>query len=127
MGLSAIFILGLLTFIFDIIRLVALIDLSTAGNDITYTQVSSSVWTCIEPAVGIIAACLSNMRPLFKLVHEKVWSRHASQGDTANTSQQEIVGEKRNWVQRTPSPNDQMTHSDSDYRTDSSSHHGIPA
>lgn len=67
------------------------------------------------------------MRPLFKVVHEKVWSRHSSQGDTANTSQQEIVGEKRDWVHRTPSPNGNMTNSDSDYRTDSPSHHGSPA
>ncbi|EPS32393.1 hypothetical protein PDE_07353 [Penicillium oxalicum 114-2] len=89
-GLSIIFILGLLTLIFDIIRLVSLVDLSKAGNDITYTQVNPSVWTCIEPAVGIVAACLSNMRPLFKLVHRKVWQRYV--GSTANTSQQDIVG-----------------------------------
>lgn len=45
------------TLIFDIVRLISLIDLSKAGDDIT------CVWTCIEPAVGIVAACLSNMRP----------------------------------------------------------------
>ncbi|KAJ5489090.1 hypothetical protein N7539_003980 [Penicillium diatomitis] len=97
-GLSIIFILGLLTLIFDIIRLVALVDLSKAGNDITYTQVNSSVWTCIEPAVGIVAACLTNMRPLFKLAREKVWMRHA--GSAANSSQQEIVGEngEKRWT-----------------------------
>lgn len=65
MLLSGIFVLGLLTLAFDIVRLVALIRLSTAGSDITYTDAPSSVWTCIEPAVGITAACLSNMRPLF--------------------------------------------------------------
>ncbi|KAF7718501.1 Uncharacterized protein PECH_003689 [Penicillium ucsense] len=97
-GLSIIFILGLLTLIFDIIRLVALVDLSKAGNDITYTQVNSSVWTCIEPAVGIVAACLTNMRPLFKLAREKVWMRHA--GSAANSSQQEILGEngEKRWT-----------------------------
>ncbi|PTU24060.1 hypothetical protein P175DRAFT_0422674, partial [Aspergillus ochraceoroseus IBT 24754] len=63
--LSGVFMLGFLTLIFDIIRLVALVELSKAGNDITYNQVPASVWTCIEPAVGITAACLSNMRPLF--------------------------------------------------------------
>lgn len=41
-------------------------------------QVPSSVWTCIEPAVGITAACLSNMRPLFKVAHDKVWVGLAS-------------------------------------------------
>ncbi|KAI9037724.1 uncharacterized protein KD926_000065 [Aspergillus affinis] len=56
------------TLIFDIIRLVAMVELSEAGNDITYAQTQPSVWTCIEPAVGITAACLSNMRPLFKFL-----------------------------------------------------------
>ncbi|CEJ58752.1 hypothetical protein PMG11_07398 [Penicillium brasilianum] len=116
-GLSIIFILGFLTLIFDIVRLISLIDLSKAGDDITYTQVNPSVWTCIEPAVGIVAACLSNMRPLFKLVHRKIWIRHV--GPTKNTSQQDIVGsnsEKR-WTRDstrdTPSPtlHSQTTHS----------------
>ncbi|KAL3452696.1 hypothetical protein BJX65DRAFT_292705 [Aspergillus insuetus] len=66
--LMAIFLLGVLTLIFDIIRLVALIELSNSGPDITYNQVNSSVWTCIEPCVGITAACMSNMRPLFNLM-----------------------------------------------------------
>ncbi|KAF9890233.1 hypothetical protein FE257_006145 [Aspergillus nanangensis] len=73
MLLSGIFLLGLLTLIFDIIRLVAMIELSESGSDITYNQVPPSVWTCIEPAVGITAACLSNMRPLFKLIPRFGW------------------------------------------------------
>lgn len=94
--LSGIFVVGIVTFAFDIVRLVALIDLSKSGDDatcmyslsiplyeaiivkmmlifITDNEVQSSVWTCIEPAVGITAACLSNMRPLFKVSHDKVW------------------------------------------------------
>ncbi|KAJ5945683.1 hypothetical protein N7454_002522 [Penicillium verhagenii] len=121
-ALSGIFVVGLLTLIFDIVRLIALIDLSKAGNDITYTQVNSSVWTCIEPAVGIVASCLSNMRPLFKVVHEKVWSRFSSQGSTANASQQEIAGEKDDWVRRTPSLGDNGTqNSETDYQNHSPS------
>ncbi|KAJ5279609.1 hypothetical protein N7478_004981 [Penicillium angulare] len=112
-GLSGIFVVGFLTLIFDIIRLVALIDLSKEGNDITYNQVNSSVWTCIEPAVGVLAACLSNTRPLFKVMHEKVWVRRISNNGTANASQQEIAGEKRDWEHRTPSPNCETTNSDS--------------
>ncbi|KAJ5303535.1 hypothetical protein N7476_010334 [Penicillium atrosanguineum] len=102
-GLSGIFILGFLTLVFDIVRLVALIDLSTAGDDITYTQVNSSVWTCIEPAVGIVAACLSNMRPLFKIVHTKMWSRT---GSSRNTSQQDTLhsNDGKAWPRNTPSP-----------------------
>ncbi|KAJ5690036.1 hypothetical protein N7462_004428 [Penicillium macrosclerotiorum] len=118
-GLSAIFVVGFLTLIFDIIRLVALIDLSKSGDDITYNQVNSSVWTCIEPAVGIVAACLSNMRPIFKLMHRKFWLRYI--GSTAHTSQQDMITtgptdqhEKPEWTRDTPSPNGDTLHSHSD-------------
>lgn len=87
--------------------------LTQSDND-----VNSSVWTCIEPAVGI-AACLSNMRPLFKLMHRKVWTRN--EGSIANTSQREILGsygQKSGWSGNTPSPNGDTDHSRS---------HGSPA
>lgn len=46
-------------------------------------EVSPSVWTCIEPAVGIVAACLSNMRPLFRVAHQKLWKReHLTSNDS---------------------------------------------
>ncbi|KAL4800665.1 hypothetical protein BDV19DRAFT_375366 [Aspergillus venezuelensis] len=76
--LLGIFMLGALTLIFDIIRLTALIELSGSGNDVTYSQVNASVWTCIEPCVGITAACLSNMRPLFNLLPDIPWGRLGS-------------------------------------------------
>ncbi|PYH98146.1 hypothetical protein BO71DRAFT_395604 [Aspergillus ellipticus CBS 707.79] len=88
--LLGIFLLGALTVAFDTVRLVTLIRMSKAGNDITYNQVPASVWTCIEPAVGITAACLSNMRPLFLMVTQikmpwkmklpSVTPRHSSPG-----------------------------------------------
>ncbi|KAJ5799729.1 uncharacterized protein N7518_001797 [Penicillium psychrosexuale] len=105
LGLSGIFILGVLTLIFDIIRLVVLIQLSTQGEDITYNQVPASVWTCIEPAVGIVAACLSNMRPLFKVIHTKVWSRLSSRYAThTNNPSDSQINEKGIWPRQTPSP-----------------------
>ncbi|KAL4970637.1 uncharacterized protein BDV14DRAFT_186423 [Aspergillus stella-maris] len=76
--LLGIFMLGALTLIFDIIRLTALIELSGSGPDVTYNQVNASVWTCIEPCVGITAACLSNMRPLFNLLPDIPWERLGS-------------------------------------------------
>ncbi|RHZ49386.1 uncharacterized protein CDV56_103538 [Aspergillus thermomutatus] len=78
--LSGIFALGFLTLVFDIVRLITLIELSKAGDDITYNQVQSSVWTCIEPAVGIVAACLINMRPIFTqyMVKFNWWTRWRS-------------------------------------------------
>ncbi|KAE8355444.1 hypothetical protein BDV28DRAFT_146119 [Aspergillus coremiiformis] len=92
--LSGIFLLGLLTLIFDIVRLVAMVELSSAGTDITYTQVSPSVWTCIEPAVGITAACLPSMRPLFnrfpRLSWHKLSLRSQSRGEDINSQPQDI-------------------------------------
>ncbi|OJJ62647.1 hypothetical protein ASPSYDRAFT_41316 [Aspergillus sydowii CBS 593.65] len=81
--LTGIFMLGFLTLIFDIIRLVALIELSEAGPDITYNQVNASVWTCIEPCVGITAACLSNMRPLFNLLPDVPWRKFSFRSITS--------------------------------------------
>ncbi|PYH88358.1 integral membrane protein [Aspergillus ellipticus CBS 707.79] len=65
--LTGVFAVGGLTLAFDVIRLVAMIDLMHAGPDITYNQVPVAVWTCIEAAVGITAACLSHLRPLFNI------------------------------------------------------------
>ncbi|PWY69041.1 integral membrane protein [Aspergillus sclerotioniger CBS 115572] len=70
--LSGVFLVGILTLCFDIVRLVAMIQLTQAGPDITYNQVPVVVWTCMEAAVGITAACLSHIRPLFNV---KLWTR----------------------------------------------------
>lgn len=71
-------------------------------NPNTDNQVNSSVWTCIEPAVGIVAACLSNMRPLLRAIHQKFWKKESS---TGHTSQEHIVSNgKREWSRQTPSP-----------------------
>ncbi|KAB8072614.1 hypothetical protein BDV29DRAFT_202233 [Aspergillus leporis] len=82
--LSGVFIVGGLTLIFDIVRLIAMINLTRAGPDLTYNQVPVVVWTCIEAAVGITAACLSNLRPLFKLSRVRLWSQiRSSPGQSA--------------------------------------------
>ncbi|KAJ5167711.1 uncharacterized protein N7482_003305 [Penicillium canariense] len=80
--LSCIFMVGGLALIFDIVRLLAMLHLSTQGNDITYHQMPVVMWTCTEAGVGIIAACLPNLRPLFKVGGRSFWSqlRSMSQG-----------------------------------------------
>ena len=79
--------------IFDIVRLVAMLNLTKQGDDITCKSVSPSVkqdhfltqvvtdnqmpvvmWTCTEAGVGIIAACLPNLRPLFSTKGQGFWS-----------------------------------------------------
>ncbi|KAJ5617873.1 hypothetical protein N7537_002987 [Penicillium hordei] len=87
--LSAVFLVGGLTLIFDCFRLNAMIELVRQGPDITYNQVPVIVWTCIEAAVGITAACLPNLRPLFKIGHRNFWSQIRSSN---NVSERTLVG-----------------------------------
>ena len=46
----------------SIVRVVA-IDL-IKGEDVTYTLVTVGIWTAIEQSIGIVCACLPNIRPL---------------------------------------------------------------
>ncbi|KAJ5543393.1 hypothetical protein N7535_005821 [Penicillium sp. DV-2018c] len=89
--LSGVFLVGGLTLVFDIFRLQAMIRLVDLGPDITYNQVPVVVWTCIEAAVGITAACLPNLRPLFKLGSRNFWStlrssKHVSENTLVTTA-----------------------------------------
>ncbi|CAG8160985.1 unnamed protein product [Penicillium nalgiovense] len=90
--LSGVFLVGGLTLIFDIFRLNAMIRLVEQGPDITYNQVPVIVWTCIEAAVGITAACLPNLRPLFKLGHRNFWSQISSSKNVSEISDRTLVG-----------------------------------
>lgn len=90
------------TLVFSVFRLQAMIRLADLGPDITCkycrgcvidvsallipridNQVPVVVWTCIEAAVGITAACLPNLRPLFKLGHRSFWSQARSSSNTS--------------------------------------------
>ncbi|KAI2793307.1 hypothetical protein POX_b03361 [Penicillium oxalicum] len=72
--LSCVFMVGGLALIFDIVRLVAMLNLTKQGDDITYNQMPVVMWTCTEAGVGIIAACLPNLRPLFSTKGQGFWS-----------------------------------------------------
>ncbi|KAJ5964245.1 uncharacterized protein N7479_004121 [Penicillium vulpinum] len=91
MLLSGVFLVGGLTLIFDIFRLIAMIKLVEMGPDITYNQVPVIVWTCIEAAVGIMAACLPNLRPLFKLGKRNFWSNLRSSNNVSEMSSRTLV------------------------------------
>lgn len=74
------------TIVFDVIRLVAMLEFNASHEDITgkhsahggnrtaeiltlkVSIIDATVWTIVEPAVGIFAASLSNLRPLFRLL-----------------------------------------------------------
>lgn len=44
-------------------------------NPLIDNQVPSSVWTCIEPAIGIVTACLPNLGPLLQRLPRRFWTR----------------------------------------------------
>lgn len=82
------------TLIFDIVRLWVMIGLTNSGPDITCkyfppaihskkdtpllaadNQAPVAMWTCLEGAVGIIGACLPNLRPLFRFGQKGFWTQ----------------------------------------------------
>ena len=67
-ALSSVVMLGLLTCIFDIIRLVVLVQ-TPQTLDFSWNQVPASVWTDLEPSVAMLAACLPMWRPLLHFNH----------------------------------------------------------
>ncbi|OJJ07027.1 hypothetical protein ASPVEDRAFT_88293 [Aspergillus versicolor CBS 583.65] len=76
----SIFLLGGIVCIFGVIRCVAL---STMKNtDLSYNAVYSGIWSYTEISVGIVAACMPTLRPLFKSRNRE--SKHA--GDSAYSS-----------------------------------------
>ncbi|OQE39249.1 hypothetical protein PENCOP_c007G04572 [Penicillium coprophilum] len=92
MLLSGVFLIGGLTLVFSIFRLYAMIRLVKLGPDITYNQVPVIVWTCMEAAVGITAACLPNLRPLFKLGNRNFWSQiRSSNSNVSEMSDRTLV------------------------------------
>ncbi|PTU23610.1 hypothetical protein P175DRAFT_0433060 [Aspergillus ochraceoroseus IBT 24754] len=82
--LCGIFMVGALTLIFDMIRLAVMIRLSQEGDDVTYNQTPASAWTCIEAAVGIMAACLPSLRPLLTTFNKHVWYKLSTRKTSSN-------------------------------------------
>ncbi len=68
-GVSAIFLLGILTVLSGIAKLVVFYQIigEAAGGDfdITWYETPSLLWTFIESTLGIVGACLPLLRPLF--------------------------------------------------------------
>lgn len=64
LSVLAVFLMGGLSVVFAIVRLVVL--LQENQEDITYSTGKSS-WTLVEPAIEVLAACLPTMAPLFHI------------------------------------------------------------
>ena len=79
-GVTAIFLLGLLTVLSGIAKLVVfyhIIALAEGGDyDITWFETPSLVWQFVESTLGIVGACLPLLRPLFAGTSTKGFMRN---------------------------------------------------
>lgn len=62
-----------------IIRLVYL-NINTHSNDATWSVAPVFLWSCVEPFIGIVCACLPTLSPLFR----RWWSTLVSQRLTSS-------------------------------------------
>jgi len=77
--LTAVFVMGGIVCITGIIRLWAISKINPF--DITYSNVSSSMWNMVESELGMVAANIPSMRPLLKhFSGEKSTSNNSNQG-----------------------------------------------
>jgi len=70
-GLTATFLTGSIGLITSILRFVTFFTVDLFA-DPTFNVVQTMTWTCAEPGVYFIAACLPSLRPLARMVFEKV-------------------------------------------------------
>ena len=101
-SMTFIFCLALVTCAFDIVRLVALVQ-TPASPDITWISVPTSIWTDIEPSVGILVACLAVCKPL--LQPRRFW-RMRSQARTEMDEEDDLTEYDSQKTNRGPSSSD---------------------
>lgn len=63
----------------------------SSAIDVTWYMGPVCVWSAVEPSIGILSACLPNMRPLFTFVRTKVSSSARSAGQSRTTSTPGLV------------------------------------
>lgn len=63
----------------------------SSAVDVTWYMGPVCVWSAVEPSIGILSACLPNMRPLFTFVRTKVSSSARSAGQSRTTSTPGLV------------------------------------
>lgn len=110
-GAMTMFLLGVITLIFDIVRLVAMVQLESQGPDQTCkflhshalclcwhadnstdNLVDPAVWTTIEPTVAIVTVCIPSVRSLYRAKRRTPGNTSASTTNPAsNFSVQEVA------------------------------------
>ncbi|MCJ1331320.1 hypothetical protein MMC10_008009 [Thelotrema lepadinum] len=86
-GLVAVFLLGSLTCVFSLVRLVVITQqLANFDLDVTWASTPIAIWSTAEPCLGILAACLPTLRPLFARFITKVSSTNRSRTTPSGTT-----------------------------------------
>ncbi|KAI1080804.1 hypothetical protein F5B20DRAFT_95011 [Whalleya microplaca] len=83
-GVCGIMLLGSFVCVVSCVRIWAFVKFIHT-TDLTWATSSVFLWSSIEPAAGILSACLPNMRPLFRRAKDKITSASKSHGDTSNS------------------------------------------
>ncbi|KZF23478.1 hypothetical protein L228DRAFT_238042 [Xylona heveae TC161] len=88
LAVTGIFLLGGFVCIAGIVRLHFLSQMYVTP-DFTWNMAQSFIWSCVEPCIGIVCACLPTLRPLLRTLFPRLFSRASggkgSSGDTGGT------------------------------------------
>lgn len=66
----------------SVVRIWAFVEF-TRATDITWVQAQVFLWSSVEPACGIVSACLPNLRPLFRLAKKNLSSNPGGNSSAA--------------------------------------------
>ncbi|KUI70914.1 hypothetical protein VM1G_06376 [Cytospora mali] len=107
-----IFILGGLTCIISLVRLIELAQAVNNETDLTWDSIRTSIWTVAEPCLGIVCASLPTLQPLMNRVKDSTErlttmarSLLSTRGTASNTSQ--TSWHKRSEYEQFPESRDQ--------------------
>ncbi|KAF7587763.1 hypothetical protein BBP40_006723 [Aspergillus hancockii] len=87
MAVISILLLGSFVCVASIVRIIFL-GRNTHSHDATWTIAPVFVWSCVEPSIGIVCACLPTLSPLFR----RCWSIIARHPGTATAKPPPMSG-----------------------------------
>ncbi|KAI9839987.1 MAG: hypothetical protein M1819_000179 [Sarea resinae] len=81
LAISSIFLLGSFVCIASILRIYFLTFL-TRSEDLTWNLGQSIIWSCVEPCIGIVSACLPTLRPLLRYAFPRWFNNSRFKGSS---------------------------------------------
>ncbi|ERF70232.1 hypothetical protein EPUS_00420 [Endocarpon pusillum Z07020] len=96
-ALSGVFLLGGFVCISSLLRIVSLRDID--NNDITYTLVTTGVWTSTETPLAIVCACLPTLPAYFKSWHQKMSLNRSKGTEDASSRRSLRTQQPQQWTE----------------------------